>query len=41
MSKYHAKISLPENRRAHDAPVYMSIIGKVEDNHDVNGMEWL
>ncbi len=41
MDDYRARIILPENRKVQEVPIYMSILGKIEDDHNEEGIEML
>ena len=41
MEKYHVKMEIPEFKRCQEVPVYMSILGKVEDEHNEEGIEMI
>lgn len=41
MTEYRAKISAPKTRKRAEVPVYISILGKVEDGHTEDGVELL
>lgn len=41
MEKYVAKVHAPDTRKVVDAPVYISILGKVEDRYTEDGIEML